>query len=62
MDWVKVVGMVCLAVYLILTGLGVAIPVGSFDLVRIFAVVAGVLFLVGIKGCCHHCHHDDVVK
>lgn len=61
MNWVKVLGVVFLAVYLILTGFGVAIPVGTYDLVRLFAVVAGVLMLFGVKECCSVCHHhhDD---
>lgn len=55
MDYVKVFGVVFLALYLILTGLGVALPVGGHDLVHFFAVVAGVLMLISLRTCvtCH---------
>ena len=59
MDWVKVAGVVFLALYLILAGLGVSIPVGTHDLVRFLAVVAGVLMLISVKGCSACCHHHD---
>lgn len=58
MDWVKLLGVVFLSVYLILTGLGVTIHVGSYDLVHFFAVVAGLLMLVSVKTC-GVCHHDN---
>ena len=59
MDWVKVLGVVFLAVYLILTGLGVTIDVWTHDLVHFFAVVAGVLMLISVRHCCGVCHRDD---
>lgn len=58
MDYVKIVGVVFLAVYLILSGLGVVVDVGGYHLVNLFAVVAGVLMLISLRHCAV-CHHTD---
>jgi hypothetical protein len=58
MDYVKLVGVVFLAVYLILSGLGVVVDVGGYHLVNFFAVVAGVLMLISLKHCAH-CHTEE---
>ena len=57
MDYVKLFGVVFLAVYLILTGLGVVIDVGAHNVVNFFAVVAGILMLVSLRHCVS-CHTD----
>ena len=55
MDIVKLLGVIFLAVYLILTGFGVSFVVLSHDIVHLFAVIAGVLMLVSVRKCvcCH---------
>lgn len=58
MDWVKVLSVVFLAVYLILSGLGVVIDVGGHHLVNYFGVVAGILMLISLRHCVS-CHHTD---
>ena len=52
MDWVKVVGVVFLAVFLILTGLNVSFVLWTYDVAHFFALVAGVLMLVSLRSCC----------
>jgi hypothetical protein len=58
MDYIKLVGVVFLAVYLILTGLGVVIDFGGYHLVNFFAVVAGVLMLISLRHCVS-CHTEN---
>lgn len=57
MDYVKVFSVVFLAVYLILTGLGVVVDVGAHNVVNFFGVAAGVLLLISLRHCAS-CHTD----
>jgi hypothetical protein len=58
MHMLKPISMIFLALYLIfvgLTGVGVHLPVVTPAVVSVFALVAGVLFLVGVVKCWGSC-------
>ena len=61
MHIIKVLGVIFLSLYLILTGLGISFIVGAHDIVHLFAVVSGVLMLVSV-GKCHGSCHDTSCK